>query len=191
VRIPEDLVFAEGVLDALDHSSPHALWGGKLGLDATRKLPGEPGAGDPLPAGAPRQLAAPAALEAALAPRFPGLRACRIPVPEARLLLALLVFEKSRPGEGADMARAAVDLGVDVAVAVEGTQADPLPLLAWRAFSSVDPLRDVKVVGRRVAVDASVKGPAEGHPRGWPAELSHPPEVRARAEAVARELGLT
>ncbi len=36
-----DLVVAEGPLDALDHSSPAALFGAKLGLDATRKLPQE------------------------------------------------------------------------------------------------------------------------------------------------------
>lgn len=190
VRIPDDLVFSEGVLDALDHSSPHALWGGKLGIDATRKIPGEPGAGEPLPIGRPRTLAAPDELLGALSPQFPGLRSCRIPVPGARLLLALLVLVKDGPGEGANVARAATELGVDVAVTVEGTGDEPLERLVWRALSSVDPSRDIRVIGRRIAVDATVKGPAEGHPREWPAELSHPPEVRAKVEAVARELGL-
>ncbi len=32
-----DLVFSEGPLDALDHSAPHANFGGKMGIDATRK----------------------------------------------------------------------------------------------------------------------------------------------------------
>ncbi len=32
-----DLVLAEGPLDALDHASPQAHYGGKLGIDATRK----------------------------------------------------------------------------------------------------------------------------------------------------------
>jgi len=32
-----DFVYAEGPLDALDHSSPMAKWGTKLGIDATRK----------------------------------------------------------------------------------------------------------------------------------------------------------
>jgi 3-polyprenyl-4-hydroxybenzoate decarboxylase and related decarboxylases len=36
-----DLVFSEGPLDALDHSSPRPRYGTRLGVDATRKLPGE------------------------------------------------------------------------------------------------------------------------------------------------------
>lgn len=36
-----DLLLTEGPLDALDHSSPHAHWGAKLGVDATRTWPEE------------------------------------------------------------------------------------------------------------------------------------------------------
>lgn len=188
LRIPEDLTFSEGVLDALDHSSPHALWGGKLGIDATRKLEGEPGWSEPLPD--PERRSGESEIFELLAPRFPGLRACRIPLPEARLTLALLILQKSRAGEGAELARAALEsAAVDVAVALEGTQDDPLPLLVWRALSSVDPQRDFRVYGRRLAVDATRKSEAEGHPRPWPEEVAHPANIRSRAEAIARAAG--
>jgi 4-hydroxy-3-polyprenylbenzoate decarboxylase len=36
-----DLVYSEGPLDALDHSSPQPRYGTRLGVDATRKLPEE------------------------------------------------------------------------------------------------------------------------------------------------------
>ncbi len=36
-----DLVIDAGPLDALDHASPEAHYGGRLGIDATRKLPEE------------------------------------------------------------------------------------------------------------------------------------------------------
>lgn len=36
-----DLVVSDGPLDVLDHSSPTANWGAKLGIDATRKWPEE------------------------------------------------------------------------------------------------------------------------------------------------------
>jgi len=36
-----DVVIVEGPLDVLDHSSPQPLWGGKIGIDATRKWPEE------------------------------------------------------------------------------------------------------------------------------------------------------
>ncbi len=36
-----DLVFSEGPVDQLDHSASQSLWGGKLGIDCTTKLPEE------------------------------------------------------------------------------------------------------------------------------------------------------
>ncbi|MHB8868207.1 MAG: menaquinone biosynthesis decarboxylase [Thermoleophilia bacterium] len=36
-----DMVIADGPLDALDHSSPTANWGSKVGIDATAKMPEE------------------------------------------------------------------------------------------------------------------------------------------------------
>ena len=36
-----DITFSEGPVDALDHAAPQALFGSKMGIDATRKLPGE------------------------------------------------------------------------------------------------------------------------------------------------------
>jgi 4-hydroxy-3-polyprenylbenzoate decarboxylase len=35
------VLLAEGPLDVLDHSSPNPLRGGKIGIDATKKLPEE------------------------------------------------------------------------------------------------------------------------------------------------------
>ncbi|GAB4266784.1 MAG: hypothetical protein Kow0092_19880 [Deferrisomatales bacterium] len=189
VRIPEGLVFSQGVLDALDHASPQPLWGGKLGIDATAPVPGEPGYGQDPPEPTP----APGEEEVlgALRGRFPGLQRCHLPFPGARRCLALLVLDKRRPGEGLEAAQAAAALpGVDVAVAVEGTGDDPLPLLAWRALSSLDPVRDMRVVDATVAADATSKGPEEGHPRPWPAEVAHPEALRHLADELARDLGL-
>ncbi len=36
-----DVAFTDGPVDALDHAAPHALVGSKMGIDATRKIPGE------------------------------------------------------------------------------------------------------------------------------------------------------
>jgi 4-hydroxy-3-polyprenylbenzoate decarboxylase len=43
-----DLFFAKGPLDVLDHAAPAAVYGSKVGVDATRKLPAE-GHGRPWP----------------------------------------------------------------------------------------------------------------------------------------------
>ncbi len=189
LRLPDGLTVTEGVLDALDHAGIRPLWGGKLGIDATRPVPGEPGAGEAPPPTEPAPDAG--AVAARLADRFPGVAACRIPVPGARLTLALVVIHKSHPGEGAAAARAAVEIpGVDVAVAVEGTADDPLPILAWRALASFDPVRDLALLDGGVAVDATTKGPDEGYDRNWPAEVAHPADAVAAADAVLRRHGL-
>ena len=36
-----DTCIVKGPVDTLDHSSPYAFWGNKIGIDATKKLPGE------------------------------------------------------------------------------------------------------------------------------------------------------
>ncbi len=36
-----DVLLGEGPLDVLDHSAPQPLWGGKIGIDATKKSPAE------------------------------------------------------------------------------------------------------------------------------------------------------
>ncbi len=41
VDYAHDLLLTEGPVDHLDHASYQQFWGGKAGIDATRKLPGE------------------------------------------------------------------------------------------------------------------------------------------------------
>jgi 4-hydroxy-3-polyprenylbenzoate decarboxylase len=41
VDYARDLLLTEGPVDHLDHSSYQQFWGGKAGIDATRKLPSE------------------------------------------------------------------------------------------------------------------------------------------------------
>jgi len=43
VNLPADVYFTKGPSDVLDHSSRHFTFGGKMGIDATTKLPGENG----------------------------------------------------------------------------------------------------------------------------------------------------
>ncbi len=183
LRIPEDVVISEGVTDALDHSSPFPLWGGKLGLDATTKMEGEPGFGEPL---AKTAKTGPQEILKSLQGEFPSLKRVEIPFPEARLGLAVLVMQKERPGEGLKLARAALALsGVDIAVAVEGVEKEALRTIVWRILSSIDAKRDILIEGGKMAVDATAKRtPEEGHFREWPKEVSQPEEVLRKARSV-------
>lgn len=76
----------------------------------------------------------------------------------------------------------------------------------WRVGNNVDPRRDVVIVdgpldaldhsapmpcfGGKMGIDATKKGPEEGHTRGWPDALVMDPATKARIDAIWGELGL-
>ncbi|MCS7059744.1 MAG: menaquinone biosynthesis decarboxylase [Anaerolineae bacterium] len=78
--------------------------------------------------------------------------------------------------------------------------------VAWRVLGNVDWKRDVTVVegpvdqldhssvrdsfGGKIGIDATAKGPADGHPRGWPTEISMSPEIIERVNRRWSEYGL-
>ncbi len=76
----------------------------------------------------------------------------------------------------------------------------------WRLGNNVDPRRDVVVVdgpldvldhaaplpcyGGKMGIDATKKGPEDGHMRDWPDSLTMSADVKARIDALWGELGL-
>lgn len=78
--------------------------------------------------------------------------------------------------------------------------------VAWRVLGNVDWKRDITVVegpvdqldhsafrdsyGGKIGVDATAKGPADGHERGWPEEIVMSPEIRALVDRKWAEYGL-
>jgi 4-hydroxy-3-polyprenylbenzoate decarboxylase len=76
----------------------------------------------------------------------------------------------------------------------------------WRLGNNVDPERDIVILkgpldaldhasptafyGGKIGIDATGKGPDDGHHREWPDALRMPPEVKARIDSVWDELGL-
>ena len=90
-----------------------------------------------------------------------------------------------------------VDAGVDV---------HDYAQVAWRVFNNVDWKRDVllgegpldvldhsapqPLWGAKIGIDATTKGPAEGHRRPWPPDVEMSPEVKARVDELWPSLGL-
>ncbi|RDV83433.1 menaquinone biosynthesis decarboxylase [Ammonifex thiophilus] len=75
----------------------------------------------------------------------------------------------------------------------------------WRVFSNVDPRRDLLLsegpldeldhssprpaYGAKLGIDATRKGPEEGHPRPWPEEIAMSPEIKALVDRKWKEYG--
>ena len=90
-----------------------------------------------------------------------------------------------------------VDAGVDV---------HDYTKVAWRVLNNVDWKRDVMLSdgpldvldhsapqplwGGKIGIDATVKGPEEGHPREWPPDVEMTPEVEARVNGLWPSPGL-
>jgi len=174
-----DVTLSKGVLDVLDHSSPNVNFGNKIGIDLTTRAGDEPPrqlqrSADPAPLGAE--------LMAAAQQACPAVTGCRPlladrPVPQGGHRVLAVNIDKAAHGSGQDIAAAllaspglaaySLFLMFDAAIDLDNP-----PLMLWKLFNNTDPGRDLLMRDGRAAVDASIKGPADGHKREWPEELT-------------------
>ncbi|MQL52048.1 menaquinone biosynthesis decarboxylase [Desulfofundulus thermobenzoicus] len=93
-----------------------------------------------------------------------------------------------------------------IIVVDEGVDVQNLSEVMWRVFNNVDPRRDTMIVdgpldaldhssplphyGSKMGIDATKKGPAEGHPREWPADIEMSPEIKELVDRKWEEYGL-
>lgn len=201
-----DLEFVLGPTETLDHASRALHFGSKVSLDLTAPLPGE-GPRAPPPARPPALT--PAELREELR-RLPG-------VTDAEIVLDGLVavtVEKVRPSVPRitmeQVWRLGERLGCEectdrVLVLDAGERLDDPARLLWLLLSHIDPERDVERCGnprqdaalrhlpgwhpRRLGVDATRKGPADGFTRDWPTEQVIPPRVLNKIANHWHELG--
>ncbi|MGD9017309.1 MAG: UbiD family decarboxylase, partial [Desulfobacterales bacterium] len=174
--VSSDLTHSQGVLDVLDHSSPTANFGSKVGVDLTARIVGE----------SPRRLSpGPGAasstdretLVSAIRSRVDGVTAIRW-FPEAgrgrRILLATVQKPGDRSGKWYAEALFAVE-GIDGAGIVvlfdEHIDLTDKSLMLWKLFNNTDPGRDVYFERGCCVIDACRKDASDGHHREWPDEL--------------------
>ncbi|MFQ5715576.1 MAG: menaquinone biosynthesis decarboxylase [Nitrospinales bacterium] len=174
VDLSHDLFFSEGVLDVLNHASDQPLHGSKLGVDATTKIPGEPGFG--------REVSGPqnadsSAREAALN-KFREINDCHVLKiwPERRPTM-FVALEKTRPRQGAEFIKAFFGdpefSKIEILIVLEGhVKVDDYSMAMWKFFANLDPRRDFHFVGGRTGIDVTKKSEEEGFDRAWPDEIA-------------------
>jgi len=173
-----DIMNAQGILDVLDHSSPFANFGNKIGMDLTGRISGEPPRNPPLPVSRPQKLPE-EALFSGIQAICDGVLSLRILEggPERRNRILVLKVRKGPGLSGnyfserflsADILKPFnLMLFYDSNVDIRDNS-----FILWKLFNNVDPGRDVILRQGRCVIDACKKGPAEGHDREWPDELS-------------------
>ena len=159
---PKSLFISEGILDALDHSSPESLVGGKLGIDAT-------------------------IVDGVEAPQILEdeelFKKIKIIIPEARAIhqfmketnnpITVISIDKTKKVKECFEALVNLSTNIRIVVFVDEQKNDVLNpyMLIWRVTNNMDALRDVFISGLMVGVDGTNKTPLDGFTREWPDDV--------------------
>ncbi len=178
-----DLFFSEGILDVLNHASDHALYGSKLGIDATRPIEGEPPSNPPK--GEP--VTPDPQLGERIKNKFAEAKSVRVCDPIVRRPVVLVALDKTRPHQGRDFLRACLEdndlSGAGVIVALEAhVDLDNTSTVLWKLFNNLDPRRDIQEVGGRIGIDVTQKLPEEGYTQDWPEEIHMSDDIKKRVD---------
>lgn len=159
---PKSLFITEGILDALDHSSPETLVGGKLGIDAT----------------ASHKIEAPILLsDEELFAKVKEL------IPEAanlhqfmrRTANPITVISLNKKRNVKSYFDALIDLSAHIRIVVFIDEAkndvyNPY-MLIWRVTNNIDAQRDIFISSLTVGVDATTKNALDNFDREWPNDV--------------------
>ncbi len=165
---PKMLFITEGITDALDHSSPEALVGGKLGIDATLKFdPHTPALLDD------EKLLA---LVKERIPEAEDLRQYMLMTPNP--ITVITINKTRRVNECFELLD---DLGEHLRIVVfvdsKNNNIDNAYMLTWRIVNNLDAQRDIRIAGTTVYVDSTNKNTLDGFERRWPDDVTCTPDV--------------
>ncbi|MCS6895760.1 MAG: menaquinone biosynthesis decarboxylase [Bacteroidia bacterium] len=184
-----DIVFSQGPIDVLDHSCSQMGFGGKLGIDGTRKHSEE--------AILPSQAYPAPELErltlSALQSYFPELREVNLRLIEAGIPVWIGAFHKSQPHHGRRLAEALAHhpafRGIKAILVIDGEMPiQDLGDVFWRFANNTDMRRDARLIedadGRpHLILDASTKTPElDGFTRDWPNVIVMSDEIISRVD---------
>lgn len=198
-----DITYSQGPSDVLDHSCSRMAFGGKMGVDATRKMeeeliPGAPEDGVDVQA----LLNAVAAIEAEVK-NYSELQAVNTALLNFGIPLVFVSITKNRKGQVKEMANTLLSSPafslVKALIFLEDTMdISDVADAVWRFSNNVDPKRDhIDVAASRsgelnhVAFDGTRKVKEfDGFERDWPNILASDEATVKRVDAVWGKLGL-
>ena len=165
---PSRILISEGITDALDHSSPEALVGGKLGVDCT---------GAPM-IDAPEILKDEELLKKLQACER-SIRGVRQYMRRTRNPITVIAVEKSTAMGPVFDALKPLEEHLRVIVFVDDAHNDldnPY-MLVWRVVNNIDAGRDIYRDTDRIGIDGTNKGVLDGFEREWPGDVNCTPSV--------------
>jgi 4-hydroxy-3-polyprenylbenzoate decarboxylase len=192
-----DFLFTQGPTDVLDHSCSRMAFGGKLGLDATKKLPEEKLLDDPS-----KVLEAGVSAEE-IKSRYPAIKAVNATLLRLGISLVFLTIEKQKKNHIREICNDLFELPslktTKVVIFLEHTlDVKDIADAVWRFANNFDPKRDHHTVMatsegevNHVVFDGTRKTKAfDGFDRDWPNILASDETTIARIDEIWDHLGL-
>ncbi len=159
---PKSLFISEGILDALDHSSPETLVGGKLGIDATAAHNVE----------AP-QLLGDEELLKKIQEFVVDATGVHQYMRHTKNPVTVITLNKTKNAKEYFDALVSLSTNIRIVIFVDEKKNDILNpyMLLWRVTNNMDALRDVFISGLMVGVDGTNKSTVDGFTREWPDDV--------------------
>jgi 4-hydroxy-3-polyprenylbenzoate decarboxylase len=160
--LPKCLFLSEGITDALDHSSPENLVGGKLGIDFTSSY-------SPI---APESIDSSSLLEL-LRQLIPEITGATQYMRHTANPITIISVNKSRSLKPlfSELESLRRYLRIVVFVDEEKNDIHNPYMLIWRVSNNMDALRDIYRSEEIVAIDGTRKTVADGFEREWPGDV--------------------
>jgi len=185
-----DIVFSQGPTDVLDHACTTMAFGGKMGIDATRKLPEElagrihlNGIGE-IPDGEK------------IKNIFPEITDLNFSLLQNKISMVFIAIEKNRKNHVKELSKAIFELPefqtVKVVIFLEHTlNVQDIADAVWRFSNNVDPKRDNFIYDNNIAFDGTRKTKEfDGFTRDWPNILASDDVTIDRIDTIWNQLGL-
>jgi 4-hydroxy-3-polyprenylbenzoate decarboxylase len=159
---PKSLFITEGILDALDHSSPETLVGGKLGIDATAAHKVD----------AP-QLLGDEELLARVKEVMPDALNLHQYMRRTKNPITVISVNKTKNIKQYFDALIELSMHIRIVVFVDAKKNDIFNpyMLIWRVTNNIDAQRDIFISGLMVGVDGTNKNMLDGFERRWPDDV--------------------
>ena len=159
---PQSLLLSSGVCDQLDHASPNACYGGKLGIDASIDCaPKKP------------EILSDSELLAKFQSINNGILAIKQIFCESKNPIIYVKFAKNALVR--DVFKALLSFKAHFKILIfldEKARLDNDYMNVWRITNNIDALRDIFIDGEQICIDATSKGEIENYPRKWPDETN-------------------
>ena len=168
----KSILISEGVCDALDHASPNALFGGKLGVDCTGEVIHT----------TPKTILSDEALFAKVVALLPEAKALKQYKTQSKTPITVVGLEKKRVGKEVYEALKSLREHIKLLVMVdnEANDVDNPYMLIWRVVNNIDAQRDIVMEEEYFGIDATNKTLLDGYVREWPKDTDCDKEVIKR-----------